>query len=106
MTWIPPHSKGVTPTLEVTSPKPPLAQPRRNEALSALQPSASIAALNLGFSVSRASQLEMLSRKQSLLNRLIPTEVEHIPIPDYRACHHLGLGGDLRLCLRILQPII
>ena len=46
-----------------------------------------------------ASHFEISPQKQSSLNRLIPPEVKHLLITDYRARHHLGLGSDLRLCL-------
>ena len=37
--------------------------------------------------------------KQSRSNCLIPAQIKHFPIAYYRAGHHLGLGGDLRVCL-------
>ena len=38
-------------------------------------------------------------RKQSFLHGFIPPQVKHILIAYHRACHHFGLGGNLRFCL-------
>ena len=44
-------------------------------------------------------------RKQSRLNTLIPPQKEPVDVTDYRTGHYLWLGRDLRLGLRLLQPV-